>query len=257
MPAAGRILVLALLALLAIAVSVFQLERARSGLEFREISIGSTPATLTRKPGSAGPVVVIAHGFAGSRPMMQAYSLNLAQAGYTVLAFDFEGHGRNPVPMSGAIDSIDGTTALLVAETRRVITAARNLSNPPRPVALLGHSMATDILVRASLAEEAAGMPIGAVVAISMFSGAVTATEPDRLLMITGQWEPRLREAALDALQLVEPDAQEGQTATTNNVARRAIVAPGCRACRRAVQQYGRPRGAELARCELWPVERG
>lgn len=227
-PAARTVnLVLALLALLAIAISVFRLETARSGLEFQEMPVGSTPATLIRKPNSEGPVVVIAHGFAGSRPMMQAYALNLAQAGYTVLAFDFEGHGRNPVPMSGAIDSIDGTTTLLVAETRRVIAAGRNLGQPPRPVALLGHSMATDILVRASLAEEAAGMPIAAVVAISMFSGAVTATEPARLLMITGQGEPRLREAALDALHMVQPDTREGDTATKPGVARRAVVAPG------------------------------
>ena len=118
---------LGLLAFVLIVLSVIRLEGGRSGLEISPMRIGATPATLYRRPGAIGPLVVVAHGFAGSRQLMQAYSLTLAQAGYIVLAFDFEGHGRNPVPMSGDVTSIDGTTALLVAETRRVIAAGRTL----------------------------------------------------------------------------------------------------------------------------------
>jgi len=61
--------------------------------------------------------------------------------------------------------SVDGTTALLVAETRRVIAAARTLPEA-KQVALLGHLMATDIIVRASIAETKAERPIDAVVAM-------------------------------------------------------------------------------------------
>jgi alpha-beta hydrolase superfamily lysophospholipase len=139
---------------------------------------------------------VVAHGFAGSRQIMQAYSLHLAQSGYRVLAFDLEGHGRNPRPMSGDVTSVDGTTALLVAETRAVIAAARALPQAG-PVVASGHSMATDIIIRAAIAEREQGNPVAAVVAISMFSEAVTATEPMRLLAISGEWESRLRQAAL------------------------------------------------------------
>jgi pimeloyl-ACP methyl ester carboxylesterase len=217
----------ALVAVVLIVTSLVALEQARSGLEMTEIRIGTTPATLTRKPDHFGPVVVVAHGFAGSRPMMEAFSLNLARAGYTVLAFDFEGHGRNPVPMSGDVRAIDGTTALLVAETRRVIAAGRALRDPPQPIALLGHSMATDILIRAAQAEDRDGQPIEAVIAISMFSQAVTSTFPPRLLVITGQGEPRLRKAALDALHLVQPGLGEGETASAGQLIRRAVVAPG------------------------------
>lgn len=214
-----------LVALLLIVFSVIMLERERAGLDISHLSVGTTPATLYQMPDRNGPVVVVTHGFAGSRQIMQAYSLRLARSGYRVLAFDFEGHGRNPTPMSGDVTSVDGTTALLVAETRRAIAAARALPDASQ-IALLGHSMATDIIVRASIAEDRTGMPVDAVVAISMFSEAVTANNPARLLVISGQWERFLRQAALDAVHQVDPNAAEGDLAESGIVTRRAFVAP-------------------------------
>jgi hypothetical protein len=66
--------------------------------------------------------------------------------------------------MSGDVTAINGTTALLVAETRRAIAYTRNLPGDNR-VGLLGHSMATDIIIRASMHEGAAGQSVQAVVA--------------------------------------------------------------------------------------------
>ncbi|MFN4128904.1 MAG: alpha/beta hydrolase, partial [Paracoccaceae bacterium] len=218
-------LVIGIVAFVLIVLSVLKLEGDRAGLDVSAFHAGSTPVTLYQKPGQTGPLVIVAHGFAGSVQIMQAYSLTLAQAGYRVVAFDFEGHGRNPTPMSGDVASVEGTTALLVAETRRVIAAARALPQAGQ-IALLGHSMATDILVRASIAEAQAGTPVDAVVAISMFSQAVTADSPQRLLVISGQGESFLRKAGLDAVHLVDPDAGEGDLAVTGSVSRRAVVAP-------------------------------
>jgi pimeloyl-ACP methyl ester carboxylesterase len=215
-----------LAALVVALLSVFMLERPRAGLEISDFGVGTTPVTRYQSPDSDGPVVVVAHGFAGSRQIMQAYSLQLARSGYRVLAFDFEGHGRNPRPMSGDVTTVDGTTALLAAETRAVIAAARALPQAGQ-VALLGHSMATDIIIRAAIAERQEGNPVAAVVAISMFSEAVTATEPARLLAISGQWESRLRQAALDAVHLIDPGAGEGELVRSGDVARLAVVAPG------------------------------
>ena len=208
-----------------VGLSLFMLERDRAGLQISDLTVGTTPATLYQQTDATGPVVVVAHGFAGSRQIMQAYSLRLAQAGYRVLAFDFEGHGRNPRPMSGDVTSVDGTTSLLVAETRRVIAVARGLPDVT-DIAILGHSMATDIIVRAALAEAEAGRPLDAVVGISMFSQVVTAEVPERLLIITGQWEGGLRQAALDAVHLVDPTAGEGDLAVSGAVMRRSVVAP-------------------------------
>jgi len=216
-------LVVGVLALGIIALSVFMLERGRAGLVITELAVGTTPATLYQQAGSEGPLVVVAHGFAGSRQLMQAYSLTLAQSGYAVLAFDFEGHGRNPVPMSGDVDAIEGTTQRLVDQTLRVQAAGRDLPGVGQGVALLGHSMATDIIARAATADGG----VDAVVGISMFSQAVTAEQPARLLVISGQWEGMLRAAALQMARLVDPAAVEGATVTAGVVTRRVVVAPG------------------------------
>lgn len=216
-------LVIGVLALGIIALSAFMLEWGRAGLVITDLAVGTTPATLYQQPESEGPLVVVAHGFAGSRQLMQAYSLTLAQSGYSVLAFDFEGHGRNPVPMSGDVDAIEGTTQRLVDQTLRVLGAGRDLPGLGSGVALLGHSMATDIIARAAIADGA----VDAVVGISMFSQAVTADQPARLLVISGQWEGMLRTAALQMARLVDPAAVEGATVTAGDVTRRVVVAPG------------------------------
>lgn len=209
-------------AALLLAVSVAKLEGYRDGIERVAVVAGETPGTLYRLPGSDGPLVVIAHGFAGSRQLMEAISLTLARSGYAALAFDFQGHGRNPAPMGGDVTSIDGTTVLLVAEIRRVMDAGLELTGWRGPVALVGHSMASDIVVRAGIADAR----VGPIIAISMFSQAVSADEPRNLLVLTGEWEPGLRQEALKALRLVDPSAQEGGTAVSESATRRAVAAP-------------------------------
>lgn len=216
-------LVVTTLALAVIALSVVMLQREQAGLQITDLAAGTTPATLYRQPGATGPLVVVAHGFAGSRQLMRAYSLTLARSGYTVLAFDFEGHGRNPVPMSGDVTAIDGTTRRLVDETLRVLAAGRAIPGVGPGVALLGHSMATDVIARAAIQDGA----VDAVVGISMFSQAVTEDQPRHLLVVSGQLESRLREAALSMVRLVDPTAVEGETVTAGPVTRRAAVAPG------------------------------
>jgi pimeloyl-ACP methyl ester carboxylesterase len=202
--------------------ALWQLEAQRAGLEITTRLVGETPLTRVAQPGAEGPVVVVAHGFAGSRQMMQAYSQDMARAGYRVWAFDFLGHGRHPRPMSGDVESIDGTTRLLIAQTRAVVDAARAAEGWQGEVALLGHSMATDIIIRTAIEDPR----IGPVVAISAFSGAVTDSVPATLLLITGAWEPGLRGFARDAVAMVEPGLGEGETARAGDVIRRAVVAP-------------------------------
>ena len=217
-----RPLILGSIATIAIILGVWLLEAPRQGLEITDISVGSTPATVMREPGASGPVVVIAHGFAGSRQLMAAWQLTLAQAGYITVAFDFEGHGRNPVPMSGDVDAIEGTTRLLVDETRRVTDAALALSGADGRVALLGHSMASDIIVRAGLADAR----VDAIVAISAFSEAITPEAPENLLIVNGAWEGMLRQAAIRTMAPF--GVGEGETVGTpgEGFARRAVAVP-------------------------------
>ena len=204
---------------------VWHLEGARAGLSIMPLDVGSTPAVYRRAGGAKAPAVIIGHGFAGSRQLMEAYALTRAQAGYVAVSFDFEGHGRNPTRMSGDITRIDGTTALLKREVGRVTDAVLTLPSVDGRVALLGHSMASDIIVRRARED----LRIAATVAISMFSEAVTSTEPRNLLMISGGFERFLRTNALRNVRLVDAAANEdvtvGDPAQGNG--RRAAVAPG------------------------------
>jgi dienelactone hydrolase len=209
--------VLTFLAILIAGIAIYVLETARSGVAFTDRFVGQTPVTTLAQDGADGPNVVIAHGFAGSREMMQGYGLILAQAGYRVHMFDFEGHGAHPLPMSGDVTRIEGTTRLLMDQTRAVIDDVADGT----PVALLGHSMATDVLIRVAVETET-----GPLVLLSAFSQAVTPEQPKDMLLIAGQWEPHLRDFGVDAVQMVRPDAQEGEIVQQGEVIRAGIVAP-------------------------------
>ncbi|MEO1207825.1 MAG: alpha/beta fold hydrolase [Pseudomonadota bacterium] len=218
-----------LVAVAAIALAVWQLESVRAGLTITHTLVGTTPVTITHREGTApAPVIVIAHGFAGSRQMMAAYALTLARAGYVAVSFDFKGHGRNAVPMSGDLERIEGTTQLLVSETAEIIDAALALPVADGRVAVLGHSMASDIIIRQAIADPR----VKATVAISAFSKATTSDAPANLLLIAGEWEGGLRDEALRALRLVSTDAVEGRTVGTPSVSdgdaggRRFVSAP-------------------------------
>ncbi|MBS1301691.1 alpha/beta fold hydrolase [Loktanella sp. SALINAS62] len=210
-------------AVLVAVLSVVMLERQRIGVSSERLILASTPVTIWRSYEIAdGPLVIVAHGYAGSRQMMQPISITLARAGFVVAAFDFRGHGRNTDPMTGDVTSVAGATARLVEQTVAVAQAARGLPGVTGPVSLVGHSMATDVVIRAADRID----DVAAVVAISMYSDAVTPDSPPRLLIVSGAQEDRLREVAVDRLRQLEPDAKEGVTVTDGPVERRAVAAP-------------------------------
>ncbi|MEM6727427.1 MAG: alpha/beta fold hydrolase [Pseudomonadota bacterium] len=198
------------------ALCLYLLESSRPSVaEVTRTSVGETPITMWRQP-EAIATVVVAHGFAGSRPLMTAFNWTLVRNGYDVVAFDFEGHGTNPLPMSGDTDSIEGTTRRLVDETKAIMAFAGEAP------ALLGHSMATDVIVRAAAERRA-----GPIVAISAFSRAVTAKHPRNLLMIAGEWEGRLIEFGRASIRKVDPDAEEGERVGGEGAdGRMALIAP-------------------------------
>lgn len=84
--------------------------------------------------------------------------------------------------------------------------------------------MASDVVIRQALSNP----PGDAVVAVSMFSRAVTATDPANLLAIAGAWETRLAQEALRVLRLTDPQAKLGETTgdPAQGTGRRAVTAP-------------------------------
>ena len=219
----------ALVSLALIAFALFRLTETSAGVATDETRLGPTPVTVFRAADSpadaALPVVVIAHGFAGSQQLMQSFAVTLAKNGYLAVTFDYYGHGRNLEPLRGDVTEIEGATRNLLEQTGTVADYALSLQRAGDGLAVLGHSMASDVMVRYAQGDER----VDAVVAVSMFSPAVTAESPQNLLVIVGGLEGFLKEEALRVLGLVTDNPEEGVTAGrfADGSARRVVFADG------------------------------
>ena len=203
--------------------SVWIMEGRFDGLTVEDITIAETPVSTYRPDdGVAYPPVVVAHGFGGSRQMMDQISVTLARQGFVVASVDLPGHGRNQTKMSADITRIEGTTTQLANIVSDVADAVSDRADTTGPVSFVGHSMATDVVIRAAQSHD----DVGGIVAISMYSTAVTENEPEALLILSGATERRLRDVALDTARLVDAAALEGQTIVAGEVTRRTAVAP-------------------------------
>jgi pimeloyl-ACP methyl ester carboxylesterase len=216
----GRTAVAAM-ALIMIAGGLFKLHGASDGLSVTRNLAGQTPVTIFQPRTTVpAPVIVIAHGFAGSQQLMQPFAETLAQNGYIAVTFDFLGHGRNRIPMRGDITEGMTITTELLEELTEVVSFAREL-----PV--LGHSMASDIVVRFAKANP----NVEATVAVSVFSPVATATSPRNLLVIVGALEPAmLRNEGLRIVNLAtDGTAMAGETYGNfaDGTARRLVIARG------------------------------
>lgn len=218
----------ALAAGFAVLLAIFQMYYAADDLRITRVTTGTTPVTIIRRQaGVAAPVVVIAHGFAGSQQLMRPFAETLARNGYTAVTFDFMGHGRNPVPIRGDITGDTAVTRLLLDEFARVVDFSRKLASSNGQLVVLGHSMASDIVVRFAQSHPT----IAATVAVSLFSPAVTATSPRNLLIIDGAWEPKaLIDEGLRIVNMVAGgNAEPGKTYGDFSewTARRLVLARG------------------------------
>jgi alpha-beta hydrolase superfamily lysophospholipase len=180
-------LVLAAAAIVAIAVALWRLEAATSGLEIERARLGQIPVTVFRaESAGSAPVVVIAHGFAGSQQLMQPFAVTLARNGYVAVTFDFPGHGRNGAPLGGGLADDDARSRELLDALGKVVGFARDLPHGDGRLALLGHSMASDVVVRYAQAHP----EVQATVAVSLFSRGVTADSPSTFWSWTVPWNP-------------------------------------------------------------------
>ncbi len=237
----------AIVALALVASSLLALHSSRADLRITEHYVDATPVRVFRaaqlSDGDAGsPRVLIAHGFAGSQQLMESFAISLARQGYVAITFDYLGHGRHPTPLGGDVTKIEGSTQQLLTQTAAI--AEFSLSLPDHDgragdgqatddairdqrLALLGHSMASDVVVRYATQDER----VDAAVAVSMFSPAVTATAPGNLLIIDGAWESFLVQEGERVLALATapqvPRAGVTYGSLANGSARRLDVAPG------------------------------
>jgi hypothetical protein len=221
-------LAVALTAVVAIGVGLLELRAAGDGLHVARAEIDKTPVTIFQPATKApAPVIIIAHGFAGSQQLMQPFAETLARNGYIAVTFDFLGHGRNSIPMRGDITEGETITSELLRELAQVADIARTLPGSDGRLAVLGHSMASDIVVRFAQANPA----VQATVAVSVFSPVVPATSPRNLLVIVGALEPSmLKNEGLRIVNLAAGGkAVAGETygSFADGTARRLVLARG------------------------------
>jgi hypothetical protein len=223
------------LSLAALSIGIWKLEQARAGVDVQLAWVDTMPVTMFRQAsvgsGEAAPVVVIAHGFAGSQQLMQPLALTLARNGYIAVTFDFPGHGRNAAPMTGGLADHDASLRTLLSALERLTAWAQQLTAPGAGYALLGHSMASDIVVRHAQARP----KVWASVALSLFAPSIgpetPRDSPRNLLVIDGAWEPSaMHDEALRVIGTVAgAGARERVTygRFEDGTARRAAFAPG------------------------------
>ncbi|MBP8283391.1 MAG: alpha/beta fold hydrolase, partial [Chromatiaceae bacterium] len=79
---------------------------------------------------------------------MQPYAVTLARNGYIAVTFDFPGHGRNPEPFVARLEDDARRVGVLLGALEQVTAFAAGLPGGDGRLALLGHSMAGDVLLR-------------------------------------------------------------------------------------------------------------
>ena len=209
---------LGLVALALTVPSALALARTDQGLVTTTAEVGSVPVTvLDADPGTPSPVVVVAHGFAGSTPIMGDLATALARAGYAAVRFDVTGHGANPdrlplVDGAGDREVLDADLSAVVDWARAQPWAA------DAPVGLVGHSMGAGMVTRYASEDARAGGVVGATVALSLASAedlpVGDAASPRNLALLVGAAEPeRFRVAAAEGMAAGYPGLGLGDSA--------------------------------------------
>ena len=194
--------VFCLLLILIALFAFWKLDFAERNLTSVKEFVNKTPVTLTFKDNlKTKGIVFLAHGFAGSTSFMRPIAVALAEAGYLTVRFDFLGHGRHPLPYSGDITTIEGATQKFVNQTNEIISHYL-LKHSPSFSMIIGHSMASDIIIRSASLNPS----LNSAVAISAYTDALKAKEPKNVLILNGQWEPQLRSKSLEILQNIGVD---------------------------------------------------
>lgn len=170
---------LLLLAIVLIVSSWLGIAAARSGLTVRTLQREDLPLLYLAPQGAqAAPGVLVAHGFAGSKQLMLGYGHVLAQAGYAVMLWDFDGHGANPTRLQRYELQQNLDVALQALLEQPEVDPAR--------LALLGHSMGSGIVMTAGLRNP---NRFAATIAVSPTGAAVTPRSPRNLQMQAGSGE--------------------------------------------------------------------
>ncbi|MFN8168109.1 MAG: alpha/beta fold hydrolase [Candidatus Nanopelagicales bacterium] len=225
--------VLGIVALLLTVPATLAIARADDGLARGHDVVDGVPVTtLVADTGVRSPVVVVAHGFAGSAQLMDGIGIGLARAGYATVLLDFTGHGTNGARLP--LDGSSPTTDVLDADLGAVVAWARQQpwADPAR-VGLVGHSMGAGTVVRYAVADAQGPKLVTATVALSLpdadpVPAGEAAVPRDLLLLVGANEQSRFTDAAVQALTAAYPGGQLGQAfgSSVDGSARAAYAVP-------------------------------
>ena len=182
--------------------------------------IGNGNIEIIESELSSKVFTIICHGYAGSKEMMRQLAFDISNAGSHAVIFDFIGHGSNAQKLINNPTELSGTTQQLVDQLIGIIDFLKTKYGSEIKINLIGHSMASDIVIRASENQD-----ISSIAAISPYSTKVTSIFPRDLLLTSGQFERHLRKHSLKLIQLIDPVANENIEYSNGIVRRKALYA--------------------------------
>ena len=179
--------------------------------------LSDAPLEIIKSNIPTNAFTILCHGYAGSSEMMRQLAFDISRAGSNAVLFDFIGHGRNQELLVNKPQQIEGTSKQLVEQLDTVISKIRSLYGDEITIFLVGHSMASDIVIRASKNND-----IASVVAISPYSTSISDDFPNDLLLLSGEFEPSLRVSSLDHVIKINRKANENETVFKRDFRRNA-----------------------------------
>lgn len=147
--------------------------------------VAGNPTDRYAAVGKAQGTVVVAHGFAASKELMQYWGYALARQGFDTYLYDQPGHGEQV----GTLPAWRGLENNALGENLRAIVAELIQTGRARPgnIALVGHSMGGATVVATGLVEAA----VAATVAVSpAYSDSLPADKPVNLLSLVAERDP-------------------------------------------------------------------
>jgi pimeloyl-ACP methyl ester carboxylesterase len=198
--------ILSLVLLLALAFGAqYMAFRTRAGITVTEERLAGVPVLHFHPAAATGRVVLVAHGYAGSKELMRPWGDYLARQGFDVYLYDQPGHGQSSVRLPEWIQNPGSLGDYLKAMIDQLVAEGKAR---PGQIGLVGHSMGGAAVTAAALADAR----IQATVAISSaYRYPLPAGRPRNFLILAADRDPIFIQNAVktQAAQLSSDQAAE------------------------------------------------
>lgn len=206
--------IVAMALLLAVVVAAqFMVSRQRAGVSVTHETIAGTPVEYYRGSSPPGYVVIVVHGYSGSKELMKPWGYYLARQGFETYVIDQPGHGDSEKPLPTWMSA--GNNAL--GENLRQLISSLVESGRARPgaIALVGHSMGGTAVTTAALADDR----IGATVALSSaYRTPLPTDKPVKFLGLAAERDPAFMVEAVQAITTQAGSREAGVIAGRNHI---------------------------------------